>query len=42
MFRIMFNPLESTPMRPTFSILLCLTPDYFILSNARRFYSSSG
>jgi hypothetical protein len=30
------------PDAPYFIILLCLTPDYFTLSNARRFYSSRG
>jgi hypothetical protein len=27
---------------PYFIILLCLTPDYFTMSNARRFYLSVG
>ena len=30
------------PKRARLSILLCLTPEYFTLSNARGFYSSMG
>jgi hypothetical protein len=33
---LLFNPLSGNA--PKFIILLCLTPDYFTLSNARRFY----
>jgi hypothetical protein len=34
--------LHTINMRPILYILLCLTPDYFTLSNARQVYSSRG
>jgi hypothetical protein len=41
---VSLNPLSQAihPNAPYFIILLCLMPDYFTLSNARQFYSSSG